>query len=155
MDVFVGNPPPSFTRESLRQLFIRTITKPSSKLLFWKSQSKHRVQVKQFVKQVSGKPRRYFVVHIEKNNLALLAIKRLNFKVVDGRRLVVREYYSRGYMNERRVINWREQPWVKSERRKSERRTVQQGKGRYSESVSEMADVDNDDIQHYFLPSAV
>ena len=128
MDVFVGNPPPSFTRESLRQLFICTIAKPGSKLFFWKPQRKHQVQVKQFVKQVSGKPRRYFVVHVETGNLALLAIKRLNFKVVDGRRLIVREYQSRGYMNERRVINWREQPWSMSERRTSERRTIRQGK---------------------------
>ncbi|VAW49317.1 hypothetical protein MNBD_GAMMA03-623 [hydrothermal vent metagenome] len=154
MDVFVGNPP-SFTRETLRQLFIRTIAKSNSKLFFWKSQSKHQVQVKQFTKQVSGKSRRYFVVHVETNNLALLIIKRLNLKVVDGRRLVVREYQSRGYMNERRVINWREQLWNKTERRKSERRMIQQGRGRYSELVSEMVDADDDDIQRYFLASAV
>ncbi len=142
MDVFVGNAPSSFTREILHQLFIRTVAKPGSKLLFWKPKNRHQIQIKQFVKQVFGKPRRYFVVHIETSNLALLAIKRLNFKVVDGRRLIVREYHSRGYMNERRVINWREQPWSKIERRKSERRMIQQGKGRYSKSMSEMAGVD-------------
>ncbi len=142
MDVFVGNAPSSFTREILRQLFIRTVAKPGSKLLFWKPKNRYQVQIKQFVKQVSGKPRRYFVVHIETSNLALLAIKRLNLKVVDGRRLIVREYHSRGYMNERRVINWREQPWGKIERRKSERRTIQQGKGCYFKSTGEMAGVD-------------
>ncbi len=127
LDIFVGNAPPHFTRAAMQQLFIKTIAKSRKKFFFWKRQGIHKVQVKQIIKQASGKPRRYFVVHIKTNEVALLAIRRLNLKTVEGHRLMVREHHTRGYMNERRAVNWRERPWGKTERRKSERRTIQQG----------------------------
>ncbi len=133
MDIFVGNAPPRFTRATIQQLFIRTIAKSRKKFFFWKRLGIHKVQVKQIIKRVSGKPRRYFVVHIETNEIALLAIRRLNLKTVEGHRLIVREHHTRGYMNERRAVNWRERSWSKTERRKSERRTIQQGDDFFSE----------------------
>lgn len=124
MEVFVGNPPPGLDEAELEELIADALLKSQSRLLFWKRVNDPDVVVSHYEKVVGKSIRRYFVVQIEPNSLAPLAIHRLNGENLHGHKLIVREFHSRGYMQERRALNWRDKPWHKKERRISERRVV-------------------------------
>lgn len=62
-------------------------------------------------------------VYIPKDRVAAKAIRKLNLKVLNGRRALVREFQVRAGNHERRALGWRNKPWPKPERRRNERRT--------------------------------
>ncbi len=53
---------------------------------------------------------------------ALKVIKKFNNVRLKGHHLIVREYVHRSYSNEKRALNWRQQPWDGVERRGHDRR---------------------------------
>ena len=137
MEVFVGNPPPGLDDIQLEELIINALLKSQSRLLFWKRINNPDVAVTLCEKWIGKGIRRYFFVQIDPPSLAPLAIYRLNGQNLYGHRLVVREFYTRGYMHERRAIDWRSKPWDKEERRTTERRII---KAKNPETTSETAD---------------
>lgn len=64
----------------------------------------------------------YAVLDFDSDRLALKAIKKLNGGILRGEKVELHEYLHRSYSNERRALNWRDQPWGGLERRNHERR---------------------------------
>lgn len=111
MDVFIGNLSPRTTLNDL--------------VVFFKSfASDARFQL--FDKQYEdGSRARYAVATIEPDKLAEKAIKKLNGQLLKGEMVVLREFLTRSYSNERRAVGWRDKPWHGVERRGEERRRKQ------------------------------
>ncbi len=64
----------------------------------------------------------YAIADFDSDRLALKAIKKFDGGVLRGEKVTLREYFHRSYSNERRALNWRDQPWSGLERRNHERR---------------------------------
>lgn len=77
-------------------------------------------------KKHNGKIIRYCHVEVPSEQMGKLLIESLNGMRLNGGILEVREYMHRAYSNDRRKLNWRNRPWDKVERRKSERRGAEE-----------------------------
>jgi len=64
----------------------------------------------------------YGIVSIDSDRLAKKAIKKLNYKKIHGRMVVIREFHHRASQNDKRALNWRMKGWENEERRGRERR---------------------------------
>ncbi len=63
-------------------------------------------------------------IHIPKDRIGIKAIRKLNLKLLLGRRVQVREFQVRSASHDRRTVGWRNKPWSNAERRVAERRVV-------------------------------
>ena len=108
MEVYVGNLNPQTTRNDVvaylksfaRDARIRMVEQPLD----------------------NGSRTLYAIADFDSDRLALKAIKKLNGGVLRGEKIELHEYLHRSYSNERRALNWRDQPWSGLERRNHERR---------------------------------
>ncbi len=66
----------------------------------------------------------FALVTIPKDRVGEKAVRKLNLKVLNGRRVLVREFQHRSGGNDRRAVGWRYRAWSRPERRQHERRVV-------------------------------
>lgn len=70
----------------------------------------------------NGEEIKFAVADFDNDKLAQKMIDKFAGQVLHGQELMIREYYRRSYINERRAVNWREKPWRAGERRRHDRR---------------------------------
>ena len=115
MEVFIGNLAPNATLTDLIGFFKGFAGKARIRIVEKKLED--------------GSKCRYGIADFESDKLGLKAIKKLHGKSLRGEPVVMREYFHRYYGNERRAVNWRDQPWQGVERRQQERRMKEAPKG--------------------------
>ncbi len=127
MEIFIGNLPGDINALDLKVLLNNTLRnnvfnkvydKLISKGLLDKANSSFRICEKESQGHVSH----YGYIDIRSKKIAHVAIEMLDQVNFNGCDIVVREYRHRTYINERRNMKWRENPWCSEERRLIERR---------------------------------
>lgn len=126
MDIFVGNLPQNAQVADIRRL-VEAVLKPKGlSSILPKSRRQPRRSLNppryQIVELAEEKPLRYGHVVLFPENVARQVIKDLQQATLRGERIIVREFVRRAYINDRRNLGWRTQPWQEVERRQSERR---------------------------------
>jgi RNA recognition motif-containing protein len=122
MDIFIGNISAKMTAYDLRRLFNSVIGDLSGGFLFWRKSEPTQLSFKIIEKHGEESHYRYGLATVEPDEIARECIDKVNNQFFDSQPIVVREYYQRSYMNERRAINWRDKPWHGPERRVMDRR---------------------------------
>jgi len=122
MEIYIGNISDKTTAYDLRRALNATIDTIKPGFFFWKKSEPDTLNIKIVEKHAKDGTHRYGVASVEPDEIARHCIQQLNNMFVTGQPLVAREYFQRSYMNERRAVNWREQPWSGVERRGSDRR---------------------------------
>lgn len=123
MEIFIGNIPDGITSNELRRFVNGVLDDRKVGFQFWKKKQPSSMRFKVIERQVEGGAcYHYAIAAIEPLASARECCELLNQQFFQGKPLNAREYYSRSYMNERRMINWRERPWGGIERRQGERR---------------------------------
>ena len=108
MEVFIGSLNPHTTRSDV--------------LAFLKSLARD-ARIHMVDQKLENSQRAYYAIaDFDSDRLALKAIKKFSGGVLRGEKVMLREYFHRSYSNERRALNWRDQPWTGQERRIHERR---------------------------------
>ncbi len=126
MRVFIGNLPADFTSLELRKLVYNTLTTRNVVQLF-RNILKKTHKIKRTAVELINEEQGYYeapfgVVFIEPDIIGYKLIQCLDKHYIRGKVLVVREFYVRAYINDRRAVNWRRVPWDKNERRLVDRR---------------------------------
>lgn len=109
MELFIGNLDLETTELQLRTLF-----KGFNKQATFRIVSLEEIEGEEYFI--------YGMVTIESKRLAKKAIKKLNFKKLNGRLVIIREFHYRACQNDKRALNWRMKQWQEKERRARERR---------------------------------
>jgi hypothetical protein len=124
MEVYVGNLPPKVDVGELGQLFEKVIRPKGWSALLPKARAKRSMSPPHFeIIEVAGKKSvRYGYVELYPESLAQQAIAGLQGATLRGNPVHVREYFNRAYINDQRLIGWRNRRWGRTERRLSERR---------------------------------
>jgi RNA recognition motif-containing protein len=126
MEIYVGNWPSGADNYDLRKLFERDLLRVGihrrMRGLFRRRDNQERERFRVVIEQKNGVTFHYGRVTLEPDDMARIAIERLNGSNYRGNVLVVREWQTRAYQNDRRALNWRTKPWNKLERRRIERR---------------------------------
>jgi RNA recognition motif-containing protein len=108
MEVYVGNLTPKTTRNDVVE-FLKSFARDA--------------RIQMVDQQLENNQRSYYAIaDFDSDRLALKAIKKLNGGVLNGEKVILREYFHRSYSNERRELHWRDRPWNSLERRDHERR---------------------------------
>jgi hypothetical protein len=126
MDIFVGNLPQKTQVDEIRRLFETVLRPRGLSAVLPKSRKQPRRGFNppryQIVELSGDRPMRYGHVVLFPDSMARQAIKDLQDATLRGEQIVVREFVRRAYINDRRSLHWRSQPWQNEERRYSERR---------------------------------
>jgi RNA recognition motif-containing protein len=108
MEVFVGSLNPHTTRSDV-MAFLKSFARDA--------------RIRMVDQKLENNQRAYYAIaDFDSDRLALKAIKKFSGSVLRGEKVMLREYFHRSYSNERRALNWRDQPWTGQERRNHERR---------------------------------
>lgn len=131
MEIFVGNLPKQASADDLQKLVKTTLQKSLFQKVFnvlvtKGSLDRHNASFKVIQKESFGVVSNYGHVDIQSDKLARCVIDALNRIRYQGQPLVAREYVHRAYINDRRNLDWREQPWSNEERRLVERRRAEE-----------------------------
>ncbi len=109
MELFIGNLDPETT-----ELHLRTLFKGFDKQATFKIVSLEEIEGEEDLI--------YGLITIESSRLAKKAIKKLSFKKLNDRLVIIREFHYRASQNDKRALNWRMKHWQERERRARERR---------------------------------
>lgn len=112
MEIFVGNLDEKISEPQLR-LFFKGYDKQAKFKL---------VHLKEELPGGREDTLVYGVVSIPSERLAKKALKKLNFKKLNNKPVIVREFQFRASQNDQRALNWRLKEWLKDERRGKDRR---------------------------------
>ena len=112
MKLFIGNLSQQVTEFDLRDFFKGFDKQATFKI----------VHMQEMVQGDGEEDLVYGLVSIESERLARKAIKKLNYKKLNHRVIIVREFQHRASQNDKRALNWRMQQWIDDERRGRERR---------------------------------
>lgn len=122
MELYIGNLPENVTAFDLRKLFTPIAGSNSGKFSFLRARTEPFMNFKIVEQRSASGMVRYGWADIEPDEIAERCIERLNKAPFQGNTLVVREYFHRRAMNERRALDWRSKPWNGEERRVGQRR---------------------------------
>jgi RNA recognition motif-containing protein len=111
MQIYIGNLSSVFTSDDLAPLFEGCDEIPS---FTFKSYTKSNVHYY------------YALASIESESLAREVITRNQKKKIKNRKIEFHAYKDRSVFNERRAFGWGNKPWTSEERRKVDRRLVQE-----------------------------
>ncbi len=110
MDLFIGNLEMAVSEGDLRLLFKGYEKRTTFKIIRMEGDEE------------GGSNLVYGIVSIDSDRLAKKAIKKLNYKKIHGRMVIIREFHYRASQNDKRALNWRMKGWENEERRGRERR---------------------------------
>jgi len=109
MELFVGNLDPETTEYQLREFFKGFDKQATFKIVMLEEADSNEGFV-------------YGLITIESDRLAKKAMKKLNYKRLNERLILIREFQYRASQNDKRALNWRMKEWLERERRGRERR---------------------------------
>lgn len=130
MEIYVGNLPKKSDANELCLLFEKSIRPKGLAALLPNVLPKSRAEKRRSVSlpryevvEVAGEnPARYGHVVLYPESLARQVITDLRGATLRGEPVYVREFYHRAYINDRRLLGWRNRHWDTVERRTGERR---------------------------------
>lgn len=122
MELYIGNLPQDVTAFDLRKLFTPVVGSNSGKFSFLRARTEPFMNFKIVEQRSAGGMVRFGWADIEPDEVAERCIEQLNKTVFQGNAIVVREFFHRRAMNERRALDWRSKPWHGEERRVGQRR---------------------------------
>lgn len=122
MELYISNLPEDATAYDLRRLFTPIAASNTGTFSFLRSRTEPFMNFKIIEQRSAAGMVRYGWADIEPDNIAERCIERLNNSFFHGNAIVVREFFHRRSMNERRAIDWRSRPWNGEERRVNHRR---------------------------------
>lgn len=131
MEIFVGNLPDQVNADELKKLVKHTLQRSVFQKLFNVLVSKgtldkNNVSFKVIQKESHGVVRNIGHVQVHSEKLGKVIIDSLSRLRVQGKNIIAREYVHRAYINDRRDVSWRENPWISEERRLEERRRAEE-----------------------------
>lgn len=109
MELFIGNLDPETTEGQLRTLFKGFDKQAVFRIIMLETSEDEEIFI-------------YGLVIIESDRLAKKAIKKLNYKKLNDKPVLIREFQYRASQNDKRALNWRMKQWQAQERRSRERR---------------------------------
>ena len=128
MEIYIGNIPKGTRPAELKKLLKDSIKESVFNRLFDQAAALGRFDNEMEINIVKRKRfrkhgyYRYGHVVIHSDRIAPVALEALRNRKIRGNDLEVRAFTERNPENDRRAANWREIPWNKRSRRKSERR---------------------------------